>query len=262
MKWLKNQRYQFTKNIFRYFIFVLALIQTFYTSVNGNLTICIPTKGNESDVEGDYRLLLTNLKQELSALLDGDSSFFLDHLDFNLDHPAVALKGLLHNVTAKNMQDFHIDFFKDIDIIRNRIEIFNLTFRNVSTFGEYNMTGNIGELFDIWGAGSFWANVYNFSISAQTKIPNITSTATCLFIDVKVTLQKLESWFDNMMDDEELEEIMNGAIMDLATEAVESIWDQLKDDFHGPLQKWIDAVINGNSSHIIARILQMKQNKN
>lgn len=46
--------------------------------------------------------------------------------------------------------------FSEIDVGENKFDLFNLTFRNISVVGEYNITGDIGELFDIWGAGHFW----------------------------------------------------------------------------------------------------------
>lgn len=68
----------------------------------------------------------------------------------------LSMKGEVNNLTMANLDDYEMKFFSEIDIGKNEIQLFNLTFKNISMVGEYNMTGNIGDLFDIWGAGHFW----------------------------------------------------------------------------------------------------------
>lgn len=65
-------------------------------------------------------------------------------------------KGELNNGTISNLDEFDMKLFSEIDVGENKFDLFNLTFRNISVVGEYNITGDIGELFDIWGAGHFW----------------------------------------------------------------------------------------------------------
>ncbi|XP_018565668.1 uncharacterized protein LOC108906760 [Anoplophora glabripennis] len=242
------------------YIFIFILILSLQTIVSGNLKICIQTK-DENNTEEDLSLEdLKSFIDELTELLKFNSTIFSDHLDLDLKHEALSMKGEINNVTVANLDDRELRLFPNINFTTNEIGLLNLTFSNVSVVGEYNITGNIGDLFDIWGAGHFRANLLNFSVSATTTIPVVNSTSVCLFLDVKVKLSAVESWFDGLMDDDELEELINHALAAIAPEAVSIVWEDTKVVIDEPLEKWIESIINGNSSNIEDDAFQKRRN--
>ncbi|KAJ8955061.1 hypothetical protein NQ314_006941 [Rhamnusium bicolor] len=194
-----------------------------YTIVDGTVTVCVQYR--KPEIVGsldDYTALVKVLKQELTQLLVGDgSSQFYDHSDFDFHHPALSAKGEINNVTVSNLDDYELKFFNDVNITENKIKVFNLTFHNILAAGEYKLRGNIGDLFDIFGEGHFW--------------------------------------FLNLMNDDELEELFNNAIVALASEIVDVLWLEFKDAVDGPLQQWIDSVIKGHSQYILGKIMRSQE---
>lgn len=66
------------------------------------------------------------------------------------------LNGSLSNLTISQLDQYDLEIMKWYDVLHERFQIFRLTFYNMSFVGNYDVYGNIGELFDIYGVGSFW----------------------------------------------------------------------------------------------------------
>lgn len=63
-------------------------------------------------------------------------------------------KGFFDNLTISGLSDHESSFFGSSDGIS--LEIIDMLFPNISLVGNYNLTGDIGDLFDIYGSGPFW----------------------------------------------------------------------------------------------------------
>lgn len=68
----------------------------------------------------------------------------------------------------------------------------------------------------------------------------------------------MQAWFYGVMDDEELEEIINHTFARLIPEAVEVIWEEVKDTIDGPLQEVRSMTYTKNcfQAHYLKIILQ------
>lgn len=65
-------------------------------------------------------------------------------------------KGCFDNLTISNLDlgtsDFNIPSFEN----NTKSSLFEIVRYNISMNGHYNLRGNIGDLFDVFGNGLFW----------------------------------------------------------------------------------------------------------
>lgn len=66
--------------------------------------------------------------------------------------------GPIDDVKIYNLLDFRICFLENIipDPGHYQFDVFNLTFHNVRVEGVYNVTGDLADIFDVYGDGNFW----------------------------------------------------------------------------------------------------------
>ncbi|KAJ8985319.1 hypothetical protein NQ317_008349 [Molorchus minor] len=188
----------------------------------------------------DYSEIVKISKFKLTSLLEdnNNSTQYVDHLDFKLTHPAISIEGQLDDIYISNLNYYTLKYFQKINLLNNTMELFNLTFHNISLVGAYNLTGNIGGLFDIFGTGHFRLNMLNFSISGQSPLlPSINETHACILMNIHPHVEAMEGWFDDLMNDNELEELINQVIIEIAPTAIEVIWEERKDVLDPFLQK-------------------------
>lgn len=69
-----------------------------------------------------------------------------------------SLLGTFDDVRLFHFHEFDICFLENLFLNRTyyQFDVFNLTFRNLSVNGKYDLNGDIGDLFDIYGDGDFW----------------------------------------------------------------------------------------------------------
>ncbi|KAJ8960651.1 hypothetical protein NQ318_013943 [Aromia moschata] len=220
-----------------WYYYVLLSLPLCIFEVNGDVIACI-SLNKSNNAEEEYESLLKTLKQNLTIVLEADNSTkYIDHLDINVQHPAISMEGQLNNVYVSNLDDFRLKYFQHLDIINNQMELFNLTFHNISIVGEYDLTGNIGDLFDIFGEGTFWMNLHNFSVHAISQFPSINSSHVCITMDITPNLQSTKGWFNDFMNDEELEDIINKGIFTMLPEIIDVIWAENKNAEDEIMQK-------------------------
>jgi hypothetical protein len=112
-------------------------------------------------------------------------NFDLDHIDLDINHPAIRIQGALDNVLIYNLHDFIVCFLENLELNATshtyKFDVFNLTFKNVRVEGEYNITGDLGDIFDLFGDGNFW---YTFKINL------------ILLIQSRLVQGRIEKFFD------------------------------------------------------------------
>lgn len=92
----------------------------------------------------------------------------------------------MDNLTIANLTDFvTISPNPDNDAM---LEVFDFRFNNISFDGQYNMTGDIGDLFDIYGDGPFWLNFINLRV----RMPANLTENICLVTEIFIKLESIE----------------------------------------------------------------------
>jgi hypothetical protein len=95
------------------------------------------------------------------------------------------IQGALDNVLIYNLHDFIVCFLENLELNATshtyKFDVFNLTFKNVRVEGEYNITGDLGDIFDLFGDGNFW---YTFKINL------------ILLIQSRLVQGRIEKFFD------------------------------------------------------------------
>ncbi|VEN52592.1 unnamed protein product [Callosobruchus maculatus] len=230
------------------FILGLGVILYWTGSVRGNITIC-------KQKTAEFPLTYSDIQNAVKELGLSGKDIHIDHLPFNFSHPAIRIAGVFDDVTVSNMFDYTLEKLEFID--KKNFLIFNITFHNISVNGLYDMKGNIGELFNIFGKGKYWFQMINFNIIATMEWPLFDNgTAICATSNVDVSLQQAKSHFYNLMEDPELEELMNDAMENMAPEIVQILWEEAKENYDDIIKKIIEHLINGNifmgvASHIL-----------
>jgi len=147
------------------------------------------------------------------------------------------------NLTVSNL---NITTKTILQLQNDQLKLVNLTFTNVTFEADYyNLTGNIGQLFDVFGQGNFWAKAYDFSISFSILAINLNTTDLCIPVSVDVDLQKIDVNFANIMNnDPELCPLFNAAFCAILPDIIRGVWQEVKDGNEARLEKIINDLIN------------------
>nr|CAI5826907.1 unnamed protein product [Callosobruchus analis] len=197
--------------------------------VRGNITIC-------KQKAAEFPLTYSDIQNTIGDLGLSGKDIHVDHLPFSFTHPAIRIAGVVDDVTVSNMFEYTLEKMKFTD--EKHFLIFNITFHNISVNGLYDMKGNIGELFDIFGKGKFWFQMINFNIVATMEWPLFENgTAICATSNVDVSVQQVKNHYYNLMEDPELEELMNEAMESMAPEIVQILWNEAKENYNDIIKK-------------------------
>ncbi|KYB29377.1 hypothetical protein TcasGA2_TC032224 [Tribolium castaneum] len=215
------------------------------------VNICIPLHSSSAEVSTPDDLF-KEIKDEIVAKTSNKSNLHLEHLDVDVSHPAISLYGTMDDLDLYHFHEFDICFLENLflNLSYYQFDVFNLTFRNLRVEGKYNLTGDIGDLFDIYGVGDFWMELRNFSIAMTNFSINVTDEI-CIPVNIDINLQEVRNQFDNFMEDPDLEILLNGTMMNILPESFSIFWAEMKAIFDKPLEDEINNIIHHNVPAIL-----------
>ncbi|XP_072376253.1 uncharacterized protein [Diabrotica undecimpunctata] len=168
---------------------------------------------------------------------DDDPYFFqVDKYDTYLVHPAITLDAHFKNLS--------IWISHPHNAILENLQILNVTFPNITVMGEYNMSGNIGELFDIFGNGDFSLSLLDFSLAISITEFDVNTTSICTRVSIDVDVQSVPVEFHGLMGDQELEDLFNKAFVAMFPEVVKDLWRRAQNESEPMIEKLINDLIN------------------
>ncbi|KAG5885185.1 hypothetical protein JTB14_036493 [Gonioctena quinquepunctata] len=220
-------------------IFLVLFLQIF--KARGSINICWNVFKHDSS------------HVQTGADLEYKESNFVDHFVLNFTHPAISIYAILDNLTLSNLTNLQPSINKDNQIL-------NLTFPNITIEGVYDLKGNIGDLFDIFGNGTFWMHLLNFSIGVTIE-PYLKGFSVCANTTVNIDLQQFQIQLNDFMADEELGELMNKAFCSIVPEILRVLWEEEKEDKDEEIEKWINSIINGNPDVSALVVEYIKKNR-
>ncbi|XP_044258471.1 uncharacterized protein LOC123007306 [Tribolium madens] len=243
---------------------MLNKIYVFLSSLvvaQATVNVCIPLHSSFSEEVSNPDELFKEIKDAIVAQTSNKSNLHIEHLDVNISHPAIRVLGTLDDLDLYHFHEFDICFLENIflNLSYYQFDVFNLTFRNLRIEGKYNITGDIGDFFDIYGVGDFWIELLNFSIAMTNFSINVTDEI-CLPVNIDINLQQVKNHFDKFMDDPDLEKLFNDAIMDILPETFNILWAEMKDIFDKPLEDEINNIIHHHNISALMHTLRRAQN--
>ncbi|XP_056631180.1 uncharacterized protein LOC130441489 [Diorhabda sublineata] len=177
-----------------------------------------------------YNYRKTSLKN------NNDPDFYVDKLDIDIDHPAAWVKGELTNLSI---------WFEEPIATANFGQLFNFTYPNLTVLANYDITGNIGDLFDIYGSGDCKIQMFNFSLSLNILEININQTTICIKVVVDVDVQQTPIEFYNFMDGAELQDLFNRAMKSIVPDIIKIVWEEIRAANEPEIEDYINKIING-----------------
>ncbi|XP_063926178.1 uncharacterized protein LOC135139775 [Zophobas morio] len=225
-------------------LFFLGALAT----AEATIYVCIPTQSSDAtsaSADDVFKSIVNDASKKIKADAD-EPNAVIEHVDLNITHPAIRLVGPIDDVKIYNLLDFRICFLENIipDPGHYQFDVFNLTFHNVRVEGVYNVTGDLADIFDVYGDGNFWVELHNLSLAMVNCTINITSDGICLPVNLEIDLQEIRNHFSGLMGDDELEDLFNRVVTDIVPEALKIVWRELEDMFDAALQDEIQDIIN------------------
>ncbi|CAH0559418.1 unnamed protein product, partial [Brassicogethes aeneus] len=212
-----------------------------FNGVESKVTICLNLTQEQTQ-----SLTRTDILNKFTDEMN--NWIFVEHADFNFTHPAISAKGTLDNLNISNILNTTTSLDYDYAEEDNEGANFTFSLTNVSIVGEYNLTGDIGDLFDIFGAGSFWLNLQITIIAIFNAIGD--ESSICVPLDISIELPVVDGHLDNFMNpyknDTEFEDLMNKAIINLAPLMVEEFVLEFKNAFDDEIQEYFNCRFNYN----------------
>ncbi|XP_074033647.1 uncharacterized protein [Leptinotarsa decemlineata] len=180
-----------------------------------------------------------------------NDSIYLGTQRVNFTHPAISLDILFDNLTVSHLTNIKPSIFNE------KKQILNLTFPHIFAEGEYDMMGNIGDLFDIFGKGHFRGRLIDVSI-ALTLDFIFNSTSICVPATLDVRIGKVMLNFSHFMGDKDMEKLMNKGFSKILPEIIRVFWEEMKEGNDPSIEEWINSIINRNPavSSVIEKMIQ------
>ncbi|KAJ8970388.1 hypothetical protein NQ314_001256, partial [Rhamnusium bicolor] len=163
----------------------------------------------------------------------------INKIEFDVNHESAKLKGNAEDVTIKHISKFTVDKekFADLGNLKFKLDL-NLTFPYIRVNGTYKINGSVGQTFIIHGSGPFWINLINLKVGTSSTLKfNLPARLRLEDINVDVKLKKLENNFENLMNDKETGELFNKAISEMAPEALDILWPEIKPSVEAQIKK-------------------------
>ncbi|XP_050510906.1 uncharacterized protein LOC114324955 isoform X3 [Diabrotica virgifera virgifera] len=207
-------------DVWKSYIIILLICLTNALLVTSSINIC-------------YRYKDKALKDN-----DDDTTYFFQvpKYDANISHPAIRLDAHFKNLSIWIGHSHNAVF--EIP------QILNVTFPNITVIGEYNMSGNIGELFDIFGDGDFALSLLNFSVAFSIIEVDVNTTSFCTRVSLDVDVQSVPVEFHGLMGDQELEDLFNKAFVAMFPEVIKDMWRRAQNENEPGIEKFINDIIN------------------
>ncbi|KAJ8921985.1 hypothetical protein NQ315_008622 [Exocentrus adspersus] len=169
----------------------------------------------------------------------------INKIEFDVNHDSAKLKGNAEDITIKHISKFIIDKekFTDLGNLKFKLDL-NLTFPYIKVNGTYNINGTVGHTFRIHGNGPFRINLIDLKLGTSTVLKfNLPARLRVEQISVDVKLGKLQNNFENLMNDKEVGELINKAISEMAPEALDILWPEIKPSVEAQIKKYINNIL-------------------
>ncbi|KAJ8942254.1 hypothetical protein NQ318_003101, partial [Aromia moschata] len=163
----------------------------------------------------------------------------INKIDFDVNHQSAQLRGNAEDVTIKHISKFIVDKerFTDLGNMLFQLDL-NLTFPYIKVNGTYQINGTVGQTFKIYGAGPFWINLINLKLATTTILKfNLPARLRVDNINVAVKLNKLQNNFEHLMNDRDIGILFNKAISEMAPEALDILWPEIKPSIERQIKK-------------------------
>ena len=162
----------------------------------------------------------------------------LIHLEFKLFtgiYPSTffRLRLDLEDVYVENLSSFVVDKAK-LSLIGPTIAV-NITVPTIYTFGYYNISGILGNMFPLTGAGPFKILIYGFRVYVHTVLGYSRGMYMKSF-DLDFSLESIDIALENFMGNEVISKVMNQVnsnefLLKLVSLIENSIWLKVKKMF-------------------------------
>ncbi|XP_029050835.1 uncharacterized protein LOC114879758 isoform X1 [Osmia bicornis bicornis] len=165
----------------------------------------------------------------------------LDEVHINIDNPEIGMMSLIiEDLVVHNLSTFVTNEAK-LSLLGPTIDL-NLTVPKIYAEGYYNISGLLGGMVHLHGAGSFQANIYNFMLYVHTVLGYSRGVYLKTF-DVDFWLTSMHVNLENFMGDKELANLMSKVFQDLTPKVVDIIKPDvlpgIRDDIGGRINETI-----------------------
>lgn len=175
--------------------------------------------------------------------------FTLDEIDIDMDNPEIGnISLVIENLEMRNLSTFLIDRAK-LSLIGPTITI-NISIPEIYASGHYNISGVLGDTYQLRGAGSFQTIVRDFRAYVNTVLGYARGMYLKRF-DLDFSLRTIKMHLENFMGGEGIAQIMSKVFEDLTPEAL----DIIKPDILPPIQDHVASHVNETIRHLTMRDL-------
>ncbi|XP_025830697.1 uncharacterized protein LOC112904584 [Agrilus planipennis] len=119
----------------------------------------------------------------------------IEFIDLNITHEVGRFVGYARDIEVRHLSRFKLDHISLN--LQNRLS-FNITFPYLKVIGFYEINGNVGDMFRIFGKGPFWLKLQGLSISAVAQLRFNMKHNPSYYLEwlkIKVKLQKIQVKF-------------------------------------------------------------------
>ncbi|XP_015430510.1 PREDICTED: uncharacterized protein LOC107187027 isoform X2 [Dufourea novaeangliae] len=171
----------------------------------------------------------------------------LDEIDIDIDNPDIGNVTLvIEDLVVHNLSTFVINKAK-LSLIGPTITA-NVSVPHVFIEGVYNISGILGNMVHLHGAGPFQADIYDFQLYVNTILGYYRGVYLKTF-DLDFNLSSMDVRLENFMGDEEISRIMSKVFQELSPKAL----DIIKPDILPGIQSYIAGRVNDTIHHLTMR---------
>lgn len=175
--------------------------------------------------------------------------FHLDGVRIDTDNPEIGNVSLLiTDLTVYGLSTFLIERAQ-LSLIGPTIAV-NLSIPKLDAFGNYNISGILGDLFMIFGSGPFKATVYDFRLMVSV-ILGFNRGLYIRDLDLDFGLRTVSLDIENFMGGDDVGKVMNEVVQELAPSIVEII----KPDILPRIKSYVVSRANETIRHLTMRDL-------
>lgn len=165
----------------------------------------------------------------------------LDEVQININNPEFGTMSLMiEDLIVHNLSTFVTNKAK-LSLLGPTITL-NITIPKIYAEGYYNISGILGGMVNLHGAGSFKADIYDFMLYVNTVL-GYSRGAYLKTFDLDFWLTSMHVSLENFMGDEELAKVMSKVFQDLTPKVVDIIKPDvlpgIRDDIGGRINETI-----------------------
>ncbi|XP_014486165.1 PREDICTED: uncharacterized protein LOC106750365 isoform X2 [Dinoponera quadriceps] len=173
--------------------------------------------------------------------------FTLDEIVIDTDNPEIGKVHLLiESLEVRKLSTFLIDRAK-LSLIGPTIAI-NISIPEIYATGHYNISGVLGDTYQLHGAGPFQTTVRDFRAYANTALGYNRGMYTKSFV-LDFSLRAIKIHLEDFMGGEDIGKIMSKVFEELTPEAL----DIIKPDILPIIQDYVSSHVNETIRHLTMR---------